>query len=92
MKRVHLYISGLVQGVGFRWYARSQAAAVGGVAGFARNLPDGRVEIVAEGTAEDLDRYLDALCAGGLGANISGVEKIEEEGGAGAFRGFSIRF
>jgi acylphosphatase len=54
-------------------------------------LPDGRVEIVAEGTAEDLERYLGALRAGGLGANISRVETTWAEG-TGGFRIFSIRF
>jgi acylphosphatase len=49
--RLTVWVSGRVQGVGFRWWARSEALAAG-VDGWARNLPDGRVEIVAEGPGE----------------------------------------
>ncbi len=46
--RLTAWAEGLVQGVGFRWWVRSQALRLG-LAGTAANLPDGRVEIVAEG-------------------------------------------
>ena len=49
MKRIHLFISGYVQGVGFRWYVERIARRMGSVTGFVRNLADGRVEIVVEG-------------------------------------------
>jgi acylphosphatase len=54
------YFSGRVQGVGFRYTARSLAHghAVGGTV---RNLPDGRVELVVEGKQAEVDRYLAAL-------------------------------
>jgi acylphosphatase len=48
LKRVHLWISGLVQGVSFRYYTRQQANRLG-LTGWVRNLSDGRVEVVAEG-------------------------------------------
>ena len=57
-KRV-LY-AGQVQGVGFRYTTRGLAGGYA-VTGFVRNLPDGQVELVAEGEAEELDRFLDAL-------------------------------
>ena len=57
-KRV-LY-QGHVQGVGFRYTARSVAHGFA-VAGFVRNLADGRVELVAEGEAAEVERFLDAL-------------------------------
>ena len=50
-----LLISGRVQGVGFRFFAEAQAA-VEGVHGYVRNLPDGRVEAVIEGDQESVDR------------------------------------
>lgn len=56
----HVHYNGEVQGVGFRYTARSLAEGFA-VAGFVRNLPDGRVELVAEGEAAEVERYLDAL-------------------------------
>ena len=47
-RRVVALVSGHVQGVGYRWFVRGLAAAAG-LAGSARNLPDGRVEVVLEG-------------------------------------------
>ncbi len=52
--------AGNVQGVGFR-YATARLAAEREVAGYVRNLPDGRVEIVIEGDTEELDRFLAAI-------------------------------
>jgi acylphosphatase len=46
--RLTAWVDGLVQGVGFRWWVRSQALRLG-LRGTATNLPDGRVEVVAEG-------------------------------------------
>lgn len=91
MKRLHIFISGAVQGVGFRWYVESLARRVGGITGFVRNLPDGRVEIVAEGTETGLERFWTALESGRLGANITGVEK-KEEPADGQYTTFSIAF
>ena len=54
------YFSGDVQGVGFRYTAQSVARGFA-VTGFVRNLADGRVELVAEGKAEEIERFLDAL-------------------------------
>jgi acylphosphatase len=74
-------VSGVVQGVGFRWYVARHARALG-LAGFARNLADGRVEVVAAGAdAASLDR-LEALLKSGP-AN-SAVERVEREDGISA--------
>jgi acylphosphatase len=51
---------GRVQGVGFR-YTAQQLAEGFDVAGFVRNLPNGDVELVAEGSAEEVDRFLEAI-------------------------------
>jgi acylphosphatase len=57
-KRV--YYSGTVQGVGFRYTAQGLASGFA-VSGYVRNLPDGRVELVAEGAADQVDGILSAV-------------------------------
>jgi acylphosphatase len=59
-RRLTVFVRGRVQGVGFRWWARASALELG-LAGHARNTPDGRVEIVAEGPQADLDRLVALL-------------------------------
>lgn len=76
--RVHVIVSGDVQGVGFRWSCRQQAAGEG-LGGFVRNLPDGRVEAAFEGDPEAVERML-AWCRTGPGwATVEGVEVQSEE-------------
>lgn len=55
MEKATIVVRGRVQGVGFRWWARSQALSLG-LTGYARNLDDGRVEICAQGPRESVDR------------------------------------
>ena len=57
-------ISGLVQGVGFRWFVARHARALG-LTGYARNLPDGRVEVVACGSAEESIARLEGMLRSG---------------------------
>jgi acylphosphatase len=59
-ERLTAWVSGRVQGVGFRWWTRSRALELG-LVGWARNTADGRVEVVAEGDRESLDRLVEAL-------------------------------
>jgi acylphosphatase len=66
-------ISGRVQGVGFRVFAEAQAA-VEGVHGYVRNLPDGRVEIQIEGDQESIDRIESAVRRGPAGARVEQVQ------------------
>jgi acylphosphatase len=61
--RLTAWVHGQVQGVGFRWWTRSQALALG-LVGTARNLADGRVEVVAEGGRDHCERLLAALRSG----------------------------
>ncbi len=76
--RAHVFVSGMVQGVGFRWYTTQQARAHG-VGGFVRNLCDGRVEAVFEG-AEDAVKALVTWCEHGpRHASVSGVEVAWEQ-------------
>ena len=63
--RATLFVRGRVQGVGFRWWTRARALELG-LVGHARNMDDGRVEVVAEGDPAAIDR-LEEL----LGAEVS---------------------
>ncbi|GBD35497.1 Acylphosphatase [bacterium HR36] len=58
--RKHVWYSGHVQGVGFRYTAHRLAQRYG-VAGFVRNLRDGRVELVAEGQPSEVEAFLNAV-------------------------------
>lgn len=55
IERATFFVLGTVQGVGFRWWTRSRALELG-LAGYARNLADGRVEVCAQGPLADLER------------------------------------
>ena len=74
--RKHVYYRGRVQGVGFRYTARCFARDVG-LTGFVKNLSDGRVELVVEGRAATVDRYL-ADVAEAMGEHIGSVETLDE--------------
>lgn len=54
VSKATIFVRGHVQGVGFRWWVRSQALELG-LVGYASNLADGRVEICAQGSAEAID-------------------------------------
>jgi acylphosphatase len=88
LKRVHLWITGQVQGVGYR-YSTEKQARLHQVQGWVRNLMDGRVEAVIEGEPDRVDVMV-AWCRHGPGAAIvESVELVEEppEG----LRNFTIR-
>lgn len=65
-------VSGRVQGVGYRFFAR-EAAALEGLQGRARNMSDGRVEVLVEGDSEAIARFERALHRGPLGARVEQV-------------------
>ena len=67
-------VSGRVQGVGYRYYVLREAERLG-VAGFTRNLPDGRVEVVAEGTEEALGDLESRLRNGPSFAAVATVDR-----------------
>jgi len=89
MKRVHLFVSGRVQGVFFRAHTRDLAQKLG-LSGFVRNLPDGRVEVVAEGPEEKLQELIEFCHRGPPLAHVTHVA-IRWEEPTGEFRGFSVR-
>ena len=78
--RMTVLISGDVQGVGFRAFARRHALDLE-VHGYAENLDDGRVEIVAEGARDDLEALLHQLKRGPAHAEVDEVDVTWGEGG-----------
>ena len=80
--------SGHVQGVGFRYTVRSVAQGFE-VAGLVRNLLDGRVELVAEGTRTELEAFRGAILDSGLGSLVRN-EEITWGPAEGDVRGFAI--
>ncbi|MFH1008737.1 MAG: acylphosphatase [Candidatus Latescibacterota bacterium] len=87
---LHILVSGVVQGVGFRFFVRRLARPYG-LTGTVRNLPDGKVEIEAEGARGLLQDFLKGVRLGPASAHVSGVE-ISWRPSAGTFSGFEIRF
>ncbi len=82
-------ISGRVQGVGFRWFVL-QAAQRLGVRGWARNLWDGRVEVMGQGTLPMLHDFQEELQKGPLLSHVENVEKIEVTPEVDTFKSFEI--
>ena len=76
--RAHLYVSGWVQGVSFRGYARKCARELG-LTGWVRNLYDGRVEAVAEGPQAAIERLIEAVRKGPSAARVEDVEVYWED-------------
>ena len=81
-------ISGAVQGVGFRYFVL-RAAARHQVLGTVRNLPDGRVEVMAEGERAALDDFKQDLATGPTLANVTDLEETDLPA-TGRFRDFYI--
>lgn len=86
-QRRRVWYSGHVQGVGFR-QTTLQISRNRTVTGWVRNLPDGRVELVAEGTEPELDRFL-ADIDSELGSLIRGVQ-VDQSPGTGEFGDFQV--
>jgi acylphosphatase len=78
LTRAHVYVSGDVQGVFFRYETRQRAKWCG-VGGWVRNLPDGRVEAVFEGPEEDVERMVRWCREGPLGARVTELEVGREK-------------
>lgn len=78
-----------MQGVGFRYTVRSLAERFA-VGGFVRNLPDGRVHLLAEGEGDEIARFLDAIETE-LGRYITDTKETERPD-TGQFDGFEVRF
>lgn len=85
MKSIHCFVSGKVQGVSYRAAAQRQALALN-ISGWVRNLADGRVELVARGSIDAMDKFIAWLWEGPRLASVTDVtvteakitEKLEE--------------
>jgi acylphosphatase len=84
--RAHVFVSGRVQGVFFRQSTQLQAQSLG-VKGWARNLPDGRVEAVFEGDKSAVQKLIDYCRHGPTAAKVENIE-INYEKFKGEFSGF----
>lgn len=89
-KRLSVFWSGRVQGVGFRYTAESVALELG-VKGWVRNLPDGRVEAAGEGTEKVLKRFLEEIAGSPMKRYIEKVQ-VSWADAAGEFSDFQIRY
>ncbi|MDB5099405.1 MAG: acyP [Cyanobacteria bacterium RYN_339] len=89
MQRVHLYVSGRVQGVFYRASTEAVATPLH-LTGWVRNLHDGRVEVVAEGPQEALDRLVQWCHRGPDAAQVAGVD-VTWSDATGEFGGFEQR-
>lgn len=87
MKSIHLIVSGKVQGVFFRDNTRKKAMELG-LTGYAKNLPDGTVEIVAEGKEEKINELIEFIKKGPGIAKVADI-KIKEKNFEN-FKGFEI--
>ncbi len=88
-KRLHIYYSGSVHGVGFRYTAERTALSLN-ITGWVKNLEDGRVEVVCEGDAAALNKFSDRI-KDIFGAYIRDVS-MEPQMPTGEFEGFDIMF
>ncbi len=88
-RRLHVFYSGMVQGVGFRYTAEDIALGMG-IAGWVRNLRDGKVEILAEAEEKILKNFLSKL-NGEMGRCIRETD-VDWSEPTGEFSGFEIRF
>jgi acylphosphatase len=78
VSQLHVRVTGVVQGVGFRWFVRERARRLG-LSGWVRNLPDGSVEVAAEGEAGQLVLLRAELRRGPDGAIVDALEAMASE-------------
>ena len=86
----YILISGKVQGVGFRHFTRQNAMKLG-VHGYAKNLPNGKVEVVAEGDKATLDEFVKILWKGPPASKVEAV-KAESRPYNGEYTSFGIKY
>lgn len=90
MIQLHIIVSGKVQGVGFRYFSQMKAVQYG-ITGWAKNLADGSVEIVASGSKDQLDPFIEDLRVGNPFSKINNIE-ITESGVTEDYHSFTIKY
>ena len=85
----HVLVSGLVQGVNYRWFTLDTAANLG-LTGWVRNLPDGRVEAEIEGEKEVVERMIEAMRVGPRVAQVTDLD-VSEQPCQDRYRDFQVR-
>ncbi|HIH10321.1 MAG TPA: acylphosphatase [Candidatus Diapherotrites archaeon] len=90
MERLEAVVSGRVQGVGYRAFAVAMGRQLG-LRGYAKNLPDGTVEVVAEGGHEKLLHLLSGLASGPSLSRVDNVKKSFSKA-LGEFKEFTVRY
>lgn len=88
MKTLRVHYEGRVQGVGFRYTVKNLALEFE-VSGTVANLPDGRVELLASGDADEVDAFLEAIRTSALAGHIA-LETSQPAARPSGLRGFSI--
>ncbi len=88
--RLEAVVSGRVQGIGFRAFTEVEAL-VHGLKGYVRNLPDGTVEIIAEGDEKPLKKFLGSLENGNPLARVENIKSTWAKA-SGEFAHFSIKY
>ncbi|MCG0276008.1 MAG: acylphosphatase [Thermosediminibacteraceae bacterium] len=89
-KKARALIYGLVQGVGLRYSVYRKASQLG-ISGFVKNLPDGSVELVAEGEEDLINELLEYIKTGIRWARVEKID-VEWSEWEGKYRGFEIAF
>ncbi len=90
LAQFHGFVTGRVQGVGFRWFVIQQARKLN-LNGWTRNLHDGRVEVLAEGPKQDLDTLIDYLYQGPSYSIVRSVD-VDWSEPDGLVNGFDVKY
>lgn len=88
--RAHIWVTGRVQGVGFRAFVQ-QAGSLFGLTGWVRNVGYHQVETVAEGKREVVEKFIEAVKTGPRAARVDELH-IEWESSTGEYKQFGVRF
>ncbi|MGJ7919143.1 acylphosphatase [Neobacillus sp. LXY-4] len=90
MKQIHLTVYGNVQGVGFRYFSQMKAVQYG-IRGWVRNCEDGSVEIIAEGTEDNLILFLEDVRRGNPFSTVNDIS-VQEINKTESFNSFKIKY